>query len=145
MGECLSVGGDVNVVVVTAGGVADVVDAAAVVCLAQPPPTSVVSRLIAVLPTTALFGLGDLGVDAVQAAAGAVGTVAVVGDVVPPAAGSLLLRGRPGLGEDVPVGNVLDLAVGVGVGLAPGENARRNTRCGGNGSELRCRGPRDGP
>ena len=25
------------------------------------------------------------------------------------------------------------------------KNARRNTRCGGYGSELRCRGPRDGP
>jgi hypothetical protein len=92
-----------------------------------------------------LFGLGDLGVDAVQAAAGAVGAVAVVGDLVPPAVGLLLLRGRPGLGEDVPVGNVQDLAVGVAVGLAPGENARRNTRCGGYGSELRCRGPRESP
>ena len=51
-----------------------------------------------------VFGFGDLLVDAAQCAAGAVVPVLVVDDLVTAAA---VGPGGPGLGEDVPVGDVL--------------------------------------
>ncbi len=56
-------------------------------------------------PGDGVRGLGDLLVDAAQGAAGAVGLVLVVDHPVPLAAGLLQVAGRPGLGEDLPVGD----------------------------------------
>ena len=56
------------------------------------------------LPGDGLLGLGDLLVDAAQRAAGPVGLVLVVDDLVAAAA---VRPGGPGLGEDLPVGDVL--------------------------------------
>jgi hypothetical protein len=54
-----------------------------------------------------LFGLGDLLIDPAQGAAAAVGAVLVVDGLIPAAGRLLRPGGRPGLGEDLPVGKVL--------------------------------------
>ena len=54
-----------------------------------------------------LLGFGDLLIDAAQGAPGPVVTVLVVDDPIRDAAGLLAAGGRPRLGEDLPVGDVL--------------------------------------
>ena len=61
-------------------------------------------RFTGVFPATACSALVDLLVDAAQRPSGPVGLVLVVDDLVAAAA---VRPGRPGLGEDVPVGDVL--------------------------------------
>ena len=92
------------------------------------PPESWMNRfrLTGVLPGDGLLGLGDLLVDPAQRPPGPVGPVLVVDDLVPALRGR---PGRPGLGEDVPVG---DLLAGV---LAPPLRDRRRGRRGSS-----CRG-----
>ena len=51
--------------------------------------------------------LGDLVIDPPQRAPRPVVPVLVIDDLVPAAAGSLGIGGRPGLGEDMPVGDCL--------------------------------------
>jgi site-specific DNA recombinase len=58
-------------------------------------------------PGDGFLGLGDLLIDPAQGAAAAVGAVLVVDHLVAAAGGFVRPGGRPGLGEDVPVGEVL--------------------------------------
>jgi hypothetical protein len=51
-----------------------------------------------------LLGLGDLLIDPAQGPSGAVVAVLVIDDLIPPSRGG---PGRPGLGEDVPVRDLL--------------------------------------
>lgn len=64
-------------------------------------------RFTAALPSTAFWGFGDLLIDAAQGASDTVVAVLVLHDPVGDAAGFFAAAGRPGLGQDQPVGNIL--------------------------------------